>query len=167
MRQLIIFAVIITLFAFIAMLFISVPSEPEVPVGDDTTAVTLYYYDPSQDLDGEGNVLCSRQGLVSIARRVPKTDTMIRDTINLLLKGNLTQEERAEGITTEFPLEGFNLVGFSRVQGTLTLTFDDPNNRSSGGSCRAGILWAQIEKTAKQFSGVEEVHFFPEELFQP
>lgn len=41
------------------------------------------------------------------------------------------------------------------------------NNKTNGGSCRAGILWFQIEATAKQFSEVKQVRFLPEELFQP
>jgi hypothetical protein len=49
----------------------------------------------------------------------------------------------------------------------LTLEFNDPENKTSGGSCRSGILWAQIKKTAEQFDDVEEVRFQPEELFQP
>ncbi|MFN3301828.1 MAG: hypothetical protein ACK413_02260 [Patescibacteria group bacterium] len=36
-----------------------------------------------------------------------------------------------------------------------------------GGACRVGILWFQIEETAKQFPGVEKVQFLPEEIFQP
>jgi hypothetical protein len=38
---------------------------------------------------------------------------------------------------------------------------------TTDGSCRVGILWAQIEATAEQFPGVNEVKFLPGELFQP
>ncbi|MEM1974244.1 MAG: hypothetical protein QXN68_05600, partial [Thermoplasmata archaeon] len=64
-------------------------------------------------------------------------------------------------------LEGFKLVKSELKNGVLTLTFDDPYFKSSGGACRSRILWLQIEYTAKQFSEVKEVKFFPEELFQP
>ncbi len=95
------------------------------------------------------------------------TRTPIQDTIKLLLSGELTEEERAQGISTEYPLEGLSLKGASSKDGVLTLEFDDPNNKTVGGSCRVGILWFQIEATAKQFPEVQEVRFLPEEIFQP
>ena len=129
--------------------------------------ILLYFYNPARDKDGAGNVQCSRAGLVAVERIVPETETPIEDAIRLLLRGELSDEERARGITTEFPLEGVQLRSTSLEAGALTLVFDDPNSKTSGGACRAGILWFQIETTAKQFDTVEEVHFAPEELFQP
>jgi hypothetical protein len=129
--------------------------------------IKLYYYNPDFDKDSTGNVLCSSRGLVAVERQIPITNTPIQDTIKLLISGNLTSEEKAQGVTTEYPLSGFFLVGVSLNNGILTLGFSDPNNKTSGGSCRAGILWFQIEATAKQFSGVQQVHFSPEDLFQP
>lgn len=131
------------------------------------TAVKLFYYKPQADQDASGNILCSRQGLVSVSRTIPKTATPIQDVIRELLKGQLTPEEKQQGITTEFPLSGVTLKGATLKEGILTLEFTDPNNRTSGGSCRAGILWHQIEATAKQFEGVQTVVFKPESLFQP
>jgi len=132
--------------------------------------ISLYYYNSEKDKDESGNIKCSRDGLVLIEREIPISKTPIQDVINLFLKGkeNLTKEEIEQGITTEYPLEGLNLseVNF-KEDGTLILKFNDSLNKTSGGSCRAGILWFQIEKTAKQFSGVKEVQFLPEELFQP
>lgn len=129
--------------------------------------VKLYYYNSELDKDEEGNVLCSRQGLVSIERKIALSDTPIQDTIKLLLLGQLSNEEKAQGISTEYPLEGLSLKGASLKDGVLTLEFEDLNNRTGGGSCRVGILWFQIEATAKQFLEVEQVKFIPEELFQP
>lgn len=129
--------------------------------------VYLYYYNPDLDEDEEGNIRCSRAGLVQVSRQILVTITPIQDTIRLLISGNLTSEEKAQGITTEYPLEGLSLTGASLENGVLTLAFDDPYNRTSGGSCRVGILWFQIEATAKQFSGVQQVRFEPEYLFQP
>ncbi|PIR88802.1 MAG: hypothetical protein COU09_00280 [Candidatus Harrisonbacteria bacterium CG10_big_fil_rev_8_21_14_0_10_44_23] len=129
--------------------------------------VKLYYYNSSQDEDENGNIMCSKQGLVAVERDIPVTQTPIQDTVRLLLKGEITEAETAQGITTEYPLIGFEPEGASLANGILTLGFSDPNNSSSGGSCRAGILWFQIEETAKQFDGVYEVYFQPEELFQP
>lgn len=132
-----------------------------------TRTVKLYYYNMEQDRDEEGNVLCSRQGLAAVEREIPLTISPVRDAINLLLKGELTPAEEERNIVTEFPLEGLALKNAVLKDGVLTLTFDDPLNKTSGGSCRAGILWFQIEATAKQFPEVKEVKFLPEELFQP
>jgi len=129
--------------------------------------VKLYFYDPAKDRDETGNVLCTRQGLVPVERDMPITKTPIQDTIRLMLSGGLTDSERAAGVTTEFPLLGVELRGAVLKDGALTLEFADPNNRTGGGSCRVGILWHQIEATAKQFPEVSSVRFIPEELFQP
>ena len=129
--------------------------------------VELYYYNPDLDKDATGNVLCSRKGLVAVEREIPVSKTPIQDTIKLLLLGELTNKEKAQGITTEYPLTGFSLKGASLKEGSLTLELDDPNNKTIGGSCRVGVLWFQIEATAKQFSQVREVRFIPEDLFQP
>lgn len=132
--------------------------------------VQLYYYNPDLDKDAAGNIQCSAAGLVPVQRMLNgATGEMgrIAWTIRFLLEGELTDEERAQGITTEFPLEGVELLNVALEDGVLTLTFADPNNRTSGGACRAGILWAQIERTAGQFAGVEQVRFAPENLFQP
>lgn len=132
--------------------------------------VLLFYYNPEKDKDANGNIKCSKDGLVAIEREIPVTKTPIQDTVNLLLKGkeNLAQADIEKGITTEYPLEGFKLksVNFER-DGTLILEFEDPLNKTVGGSCRVRILWFQIEATAKQFPGVKQVKFLPERLFQP
>ncbi|OHA08862.1 MAG: hypothetical protein A3B37_00745 [Candidatus Sungbacteria bacterium RIFCSPLOWO2_01_FULL_59_16] len=130
-------------------------------------AVRIYYYNQAKDKDASGNIMCSREGLEAVPRSIPITMTPIQDAIRLLLAGELTAEERVRGITTEYPLEGVALRSASLQNGVLTLTFDDPHQRTGGGSCRAGILWFQIEATAKQFPEVREVRFRPESLFQP
>ena len=130
-------------------------------------SIKLYYYNSSKDQDASGNVMCSRNGLVDIERSIPLTQTPIQDAIKLLLKGELTSQERAQGIMTEYPLSGVELKSALLKNGVLTLTFSDPQNKTGGGSCRVGILWFQIEATAKQFTGVSSVRFMPEELFQP
>ena len=73
-----------------------------------------------------------------------------------------------QGITTEYPLMGFKLKSLNlKEDGTLILEFEDSQNKTIGGACRVGILWFQIEQTAKQFSQVKNVQFLPKELFQP
>lgn len=146
--------------------------EVRVPVRFSTEtgerrAIKLYYFDPASDRDAAGNIQCSRAGLVAVERSIPVTKTPVQDAVRLLLRGGLTEAERSRGITTEFPLAGVELKGADLKNGALTLEFSDPNNRTGGGSCRAGILWFQIEATTKQFPEVKEVRFIPEELFQP
>ena len=133
----------------------------------ETKTVKLYYYNYELDRDESGNITCSRNGLVPVEREIQITQTPIQDTIKLLLSGELTGEERAKGIDTEYPLEGLSLKGVLLKDGVLTLEFDDSNNKTVGGSCRVGILWFQIEATAKQFSEVQQVRFLPDEIFQP
>lgn len=133
----------------------------------ESMTVDLYFYNPDLDKDESGNIACSRNGLVRVTRQIPLTQTPIQDTLRLLLKGELTEEERSQGIETEYPLEGLKIEGASLSDGVLTVEFSDPNNKTVGGSCRVGILWFQIESTAKQFPEVNEVRFLPEELFQP
>ena len=95
------------------------------------------------------------------------SQTPIQDTIKLLLKGELSQSEREAGFTTEYPLEGFSLESAGFKNGVLTLKFQDSKNKAVGGACRVGVLWFQIEATAKQFPGIQQVRFLPEEIFQP
>lgn len=111
--------------------------------------------------------MCSEQGLEPVERIIPNSETLIEDTLQLLIQGGLTEEEQDRGIGTEYPLAGLELVSTDLKRGVLTLTFDDPLNKTSGGSCRVSVLWMQIERTASQFSEVKEVRFEPEWYFQP
>lgn len=143
--------------------------ELRIPVtfAPDIRTVQLYYYNPELDMDASGNILCSSQGLVAVERAIPRTATPLQDAVQVLLQGALTFEERARGITTEFPLPDLALTSASLRNGHLTLAFADPRGSTVGGSCRVSILWAQISATAKQFSGVNTLSFTPAELFQP
>ena len=127
--------------------------------------VQLFYYGPEEDKDESGNLLCSEKGLVPVLRKMPSAT--IEWTIGILITGNLTDDEKVRGVTTEFPLEGLLLANAALDDGTLTLTFDDPFGATVGGACRVAILRAQIEATARQFPGVREVRIEPEHLFQP
>ena len=128
--------------------------------------ITLYYYNPARD-QGPGGAQCSKQGLVAVARTIPRTMTPIQDSIKLLLQGKITETEKAQGLLSEFPLAGVILQSASLNTGVLTLTFNDPQNKTGGGACRVAILKSEIEATAKQFKEVTSVRFSPEELFQP
>ncbi len=160
MRKIILVILLLVILLGVAIAYSKFYSKPQ-------QTVYLYYYNSEADKDGLGNIMCSRQGLVQVQRKIPVTQTPIQDTIKLLLKGKLTEDEMVQGISTEYPLMEFSLKGASLKDGVLTLEFQDPNNKTVGGSCRVGILWFQIEATAKQFPQVQQVRFLPEELFQP
>lgn len=137
----------------------------EVTTSEQT--VKLYYYNSSKDTDEKGNILCSKEGLVAVERKISVSKTPIQDTIKLLIEGDLSLEEKDQGLSTEYPLSGFELNGASLNNGVLALDFLDPENKTSGGSCRVTVLWLQIQATAKQFPEVKEVKFIPQDLFQP
>jgi hypothetical protein len=136
-----------------------------LPKRQKTIQVDLYYFNQNR-ADQIGDP-CNPAAVRAVSREIPITQTPIQDTIRLLIQGKLAQEEEQRGFSTNFPGEGFELTGANLEDGALTLAFDDPNNFTSGGSCRVGILKAQIERTAQQFTEVDEIRFQPETLFQP
>ncbi|MGC9610962.1 MAG: GerMN domain-containing protein [Minisyncoccia bacterium] len=133
----------------------------------ETRKVNLYYYNETKDREIADYIPCGRDAVLQVERAIPISQTPVQDAVNLLLKGGVSDEEKLAGFKTEFPLSGLKLIGANLNNGTLTLKFDDPENKSGGGSCRVGLLWAQISKTALQFPEVKEVKFEPAELFQP
>ncbi len=145
--------------------------EYRIPVRFNSQAqqrdVQLFYYNPNNDKDGNGNVQCSKAGLVAVQRKIPVTTTPLQDTIKLLIQGDLSNTEKSSGITTEFPLPGLSLTGAALQNKILTLSFEDPQNKTTGGACRVEILKQQIEATAKQFPDINAVKFQPNTIFQP
>ncbi len=143
----------------------------KVPVRFDVNknqrSVSLYYYNSSLDKDIIGNILCSAKGLVSVQRSIPITQTPLQDTLRLFLKGELTLSEKNSGISSEYPLSGVELKSaFISNAGVLTIDLADPNKKTSGGSCRAKVLQAQLEATAKQFTNVKSI-VYTKPVFQP
>ena len=144
-------------------------NELRIPIrfSKETRQIQLYYYNQKRDMEIAEYIPCDPETVLPVSREIFLSQTPIQDTINLLLQGNVTQEEKKEGFSPMFPLERVKLVGANLKEGVLTLEFEDPFNKTGGGSCRVRLLWAQVEKTAKQFPEVREVRFLPEELFQP
>ena len=144
-------------------------NELRMPIkfSHDLSMIKLYYYNQKRDEEISKNILCSTDAILPVERNIPISQTPIQDAINLLLKGNLTQAEKDAGFTPMFPLEGLTLVNANLQNGVLTLKFNDPLNKTGGGSCRVRLLWNQIVKTAKQFEGVQSIGFIPNDLFQP
>jgi len=131
----------------------------------ESILIKLYYY--NQDKAEEIGDLCSSDAVITVERKIPASPNPIRDTIRLLIKGELTAKEKEQGFSTEFPNSEFKLSGSKLENGVLSLEFTEVPGFTNGGSCRIGILKAQIEKTAKQFPIVKEVVIKPEYLFQP
>ncbi|MBU2635407.1 hypothetical protein KJ841_02985, partial [Patescibacteria group bacterium] len=90
-----------------------IPPKCDFAPCPETKTIKLYYYNYELDKDESGNIACSRNGLVAVEREIPITQTPIRDTSKLLLSGELTEEERIQGIDSEYPLEGLSLKGAS------------------------------------------------------
>jgi len=133
-----------------------------------TREIKLYYYNIERDKEiNSGAVGCSENAVLGVNREIPVSSTPIQDTINLLIKGELTEQEKDSGFSTEFPNPDFKLLGANLKDGVLTLEFTEVPGFTTGGACRVGILAAEITKTAKQFTEVNEVVFKPESLFQP
>lgn len=141
----------------------------EIPVkfSQATQNISLYFYNEKKDREIADYIPCSAEAVLPVERKVFLSSTPIQDTIKLLLQGNLTEEEKNLGFSTEFPLIGLELLGANLKDGILTLEFNDLYNKTVGGSCRTSLLWNQIVKTAKQFPEVKEVKFLPEDIFQP
>ena len=143
--------------------------ELRIPIvfGAQQVSTVVYHYNPNNDKDANGQIRCSAAGLVALKRFIPRTITPLRETITELLRGTLTAEDRQYGVTSEFPLSGVTLKSAEIQNGNAILTFNDPQNQTSGGACRVTILRAQIEATAKQFAGINRVTILPADLFQP
>lgn len=126
--------------------------------------VKLYFYNSNFDHKRD----CLEDAVLPVEREIPRTETPIKDTIELLLRG-VTPEESAEGFGSEFPYAGFKLLGASLNNGVLNLNFPEISSFTSGGSCRVGLLNAQLDKTAKQFPEVKEVTYNNQKwgMFQP
>jgi hypothetical protein len=134
-----------------------------VQFGDQTDTIVSLYYPNSKS----GKDVCSADSVMPITVTLPKTQSPLVDSINLLLTRSLTSAEKDQGFASEFPNRDFHLLKASVVNGVATLEFTEVPGFTSGGSCRVGILAAQIEKTAKQFPTVKSVVFKPATLFQP
>lgn len=126
--------------------------------------VKLFYYNQSEDREN----VCDVNAILPVKRFVSENNNEIADTINLLIQGNLTDQEKAEGFTTEFPNKDFKLVKSSLDKGILTLDFAEvPGFTSGGGACRLKLLASEIIRTARQFPEVRRVVLEPDALFVP
>ena len=130
---------------------------------DKKVKVKLFYFN-YKEYEKHDNEPFSKF-IIYIEKEIPETENIIENTIRLRLLYKLSEEEKSQGLGDEFPIS-FYLKNAKLNNGMLSLDIEDMEYFSQGGSTRIGILKIQIEKTAKQFPGVEKV-FYPEEVFQP
>ena len=135
----------------------------------EKTSVNLYYFNQAIDQKLAPEQQINVASILPIKREIPASKNIIEDTINLLIKGSLTKEEKEEWFITEFGSNAsFRLK--SAILGkdwTLTLEFTDVPWFTSGGSARMLILANSIIKTVEQFDEVKKVVISPDTLFQP
>jgi hypothetical protein len=126
--------------------------------------IVLYYYNQADDKDNT----CGLKFVKPIEREISVSGDIIKQTVDLLIQGNLTKEEIANGFVTEYPNSEFKLLKSNLDKnGTLALEFTEVPGFTSGGSCRVGILTQEILKTVRQFPEVKKIELYPDSLFQP
>ena len=108
-----------------------------------------------------------------VERSISPTSIPLQEALKLLLTETLTAEEKSKGFRnpltedTDFPKKRITLEKVVIVDGVATITVNDPQNLTTGGSCRVGIMSTAIENTAKQFASVKEVIILPDLAFEP
>jgi spore germination protein GerM len=132
------------------------------------TKVGLYYFNQKEDAKLPMAQQINVTSIQPVYRNLPATDNIIRDTIALLLRGDITASDKTSGFISDFPYKDFRLLNATlQNDGTLVLEFTEIPGFTSGGSARMLILSNTIIKTAMQFKGVTKVQFVPDTLFQP
>jgi len=128
--------------------------------------IKLYYYDYEKDKCND-----YAKGIVPVERKVADSDdieTTIKDTLNLWLQGELTAEENEGGLSREISSDDDVKVTDVTIdeKGILTLTFSDPQHKTSGGSCHAGVLYAELEAIVWQFTEIKSFRVLPLGIFE-
>ncbi len=119
-----------------------------VPVGE-TSKVKAYFVNNALD----PNISCTK--VFPVVRLVPKTEAVAKAALLELLKGP-TNPEKQSGYETALNA-GVTIDGITIVNGVATVDFDSALDANVAGSCRVGLIRAQIEQTLKQFPSVSSV----------
>lgn len=131
---------------------------------EEKAKIVLYYYNQADDKENT----CGLKFVKPVEREISVNGDIIKQTVDLLIQGNLTEEEKANGFVTEYPNAEFKLLKSNLDKnGNLTLEFTEVPGFTSGGSCRVGILTQEILKTVRQFPQVKKIELYPDSLFQP
>lgn len=148
---------------------ISAELEVVEPGSEESEKITvqLYYYNLEKDKEIDESIPCSAEAVLPVEREITESLNVPAATLRLLINGNITDEEAAQGFQTEFEPGKLSYKSLMIKDGVATIEFDDDGGFTSGGSCRAGLLATQIKKTLLQFDEVDEVIFANEDMFQP
>lgn len=111
-------------------------------------AVQVFFPNPKRG----SNIDCNL--VFSVPRPMPQTQSPAKMALAFLLAGPMGQEF-GQGYETQIP-EGVTLKSLTIESGTARADFASPPNAVAG-SCRSLAVRAQIERTLKQFSTVENV----------
>ncbi len=127
----------------------------------------IYYYNEVEDrkLNG-GEITCDTRAVLPV-KQSSRTIQTPESVIQKLISNELGTDAKIAGFSTEFPNTEFKLLTTKLNEDALELTFTEVPGFTSGGSCRIGLIRAQIEKTALQFEEVKKVFILPEEILQP
>lgn len=128
--------------------------------------VSLFLYNPNKDQGAKGATLCSKNGIVEVKRTVTPKNSIIKDTLEALIKGGVSADEDKKGVQSMFPYTGLTISDVSLDDsGVLSVTFGNYAAVANISACRSSISKLQLEKTALQFGQVKSVKLMPKTLF--
>lgn len=119
-------------------------------VENDNVIISVFF--PNNLLDPDMND-CSK--VFTTERSVIKTPAIARAALEELFKGP-TELEKKSGYITTIP-DGVKIQKLSIVDGVAKVDLSKELEYQVGGSCRIGLIIAQITQTLKQFSTVQNV----------
>jgi len=93
--------------------------------------------------------------VISVERKVPKTEAVGRAALEELLKGP-TKTEKEDGYFTSIN-NGVEIQSLIVEKGIARVDFNEQLEYQVGGSCRVEAIRAQITETLKQFPTINEV----------
>lgn len=134
-------------------LFSGDDDQLEIPIrlaGSDVMAVKVFFN--NSNLDPE--ISCNK--VFPVDRAIAATQAPARAVLELLLGGNLTDEEKADGFTTSINPD-VKIQKLFIENGVAKVDFNEQLQYQAGGSCRVSAIRAQIIETLKQFPTVNEV----------
>lgn len=128
--------------------------QAEIPiklmVSSETTTLKISFNNSKMDPEFSCNKV------FPVERIIAKTETPARATLELLLAGNLTNEEKAAGFSTSIN-PGVKIQSLTIENGVAKVDFNEQLQYQVGGSCRVSAIRAQITETLKQFPTVSSV----------
>lgn len=125
--------------------------------------IFLFYYNQLEDKENT----CDYSFIMPVEREVAADGDIIKNTVELLIEGQLTEKEKTDGFIADFSQDFRLLESNLSDNGTLTLEFTEVSGFTSGNSCQTGLLFEEILKTVRQFPQVKIIIFKPDSLFEP